>query len=139
MLDSAVMIYALGGDHPYRQPCRLLMGAARAGELQAETTALAVQEVLHQRARRTGDRQRAAAVSRDLATVLVVHELLGSDLRRAIELFAESSALDAADACHAAIALDRGIGTIISPDRAFDAVPGLRRLDPVAASALMTT
>jgi predicted nucleic acid-binding protein len=34
------------------------------------------------------------------------------------------------DAVHAATALAYGIDRIISPDRAFDGIPGLTRLDP---------
>ncbi len=41
---------------------------------------------------------------------------------------------------HAATALRRGIGVIVSTDRAFDGVSGLERLDPRdAVSRLVTT
>ena len=139
LLDSAVLIYSIGGAHPYREPCRQLMEAIRRGTVDASTTALAIQEVMHQRARRTGDRVAAAAVARDLSTVLGVHDLRGSDARRAAALFADHAALDAADAWHAAVAIDRGVTTIVSPDPAFDAVPGLVRLDPGAAAAAVSS
>ena len=101
----------------------------------AETTALAIQEVMHQRARRTSDRGSAAGVARDLTVTLPVHELRADDVGQATELFADVAELDAATACHAATAIDRGIATIISPDTAFDAVAGLSRLDPILADA----
>lgn len=34
------------------------------------------------------------------------------------------------DALHAATALTYGIDTIVSPDRAFDGIPGFTRVDP---------
>ena len=101
----------------------------------AETTTLAIQEVVHQRARRTGDRKAAAAVARDLTVTLAALELRSDNVRRATELFAEVADLDAADACHAATAIGRGIATIISPDPAFDAVTELSWLDPAGAVA----
>lgn len=39
-------------------------------------------------------------------------------------------ALSARDAIHVATCLHQGITEILSPDRAFEAVPGLRRIDP---------
>jgi hypothetical protein len=50
-LDSAVFIYAIGVDHPYRAPCRALVTAMRSGDLVGEASVLAVQEVMHQRLR----------------------------------------------------------------------------------------
>jgi predicted nucleic acid-binding protein len=38
--------------------------------------------------------------------------------------------LDVADCVHAATALNRGLDAILSPDRAFDSVSGLERVDP---------
>ncbi len=36
---------------------------------------------------------------------------------------------------HVATCIEEGIGTIISPDRAFDAVAEIERLDPFEAAA----
>lgn len=135
MFDSAVMIYAFGGEHEFCAPCRELMLAVREGSLAAETTTLALQEVLHQRARRTGDREAAARVVRDLAIVLPAHEFRPSDVERAAELFRVHPGLDAADACHAAIAMDRGVTTIVTADRGFDGITGLQRVSPSDAVA----
>ena len=51
----------------------------------------------------------------------------------ASQLVERTTDLDAADACHAATALHREIPVLVSPDRGFDTVEGLRRLDPVEA------
>lgn len=47
-LDTAVLIYAIGGEHP-------LLRAVGTGDVDAMTSALAVQELRYQRARRLGD------------------------------------------------------------------------------------
>ncbi len=41
------------------------------------------------------------------------------------------------DGIHAATALNHGIELVVSPDRAFDRVPGLRRVDPADAVATL--
>jgi predicted nucleic acid-binding protein len=134
-LDSAVFIYAIGVDHPYRAPCRALVTAMRSGDLVGEASVLAVQEVMHQRLRRTGDRRGAGAAADDLSVFCTIHGLTAADMRRAVDLFTRGDGLDAADACHAATALNRAIPVIISPDVGFDDVAGLARMDPAEAAA----
>jgi predicted nucleic acid-binding protein len=57
-----------------------------------------------------------------------VHDVTPDDLRIALELFEGHERLHARDTIHAATAMNRGIDVIISPDVAFDGLPGLRRL-----------
>lgn len=135
LLDSAVFIYAVGAEHRYRQPCRQLLSALEMDALAGEASVLAVEETLHQRARRTGDRVSAVRIARNIMTLCPVHELTTADLLLGLELFAGCRGLDARDALHAATALNQGIARIVSPDSAFDGVPDLERLDPMDAAA----
>lgn len=135
LLDTAVFVYAVGGPHPLRQPCRTLVRALTDQRLEGEASVEAVQEFLHQRARRTGDRQEAVERARQVAALCTLHEVAPEDLRVALELFARHEPLHARDAIHAATALNRGIGLVVSPDAAFDDIPGLTRISPEAAAA----
>jgi len=135
LLDSAVFIYAVGVAHPYRDPCRQLLEALEAERFRGEASALAVEETLHQRARRTGDRESAQRVAGNIMTLCLVHDLTKADLGLGLRLFGTSARLNARDVLHAATALNRGIPAIVSPDQAFDDVPQLERLDPVQAAA----
>ena len=67
-----------------------------------------------------------------------LHPLELEDLRLGLELFEESTRLELRDALHAATALNRGIGLIVSTDRAFDGVAGLERVDPLNAVERLT-
>lgn len=137
LLDSAVFIYAVGVEHPYQQPCRDLLAALAAERLQGAASLIAVDEVLHQRARRTGDRRSAARVARSMIDLCPLHELTTADVATGLSLFERVSRLHARDCLHAATALNREIPAIVSPDRAFDDVPGLRRIDPIEAAAAL--
>lgn len=137
LLDSAVFIYTVGVEHPYREPCRLLLQAVSTGALDGEASVLAIEETVHQRTRRTGDRASAERIGRAILALCPVHELTRADTDLALALFAASGRLDVRDALHAATARNRGIATIISPDPAFDGVASLTRLDPSAAAALL--
>ncbi len=133
LLDSTIFIYAVGGDHPYREPCRQLVRDLRVSAFPGEVSVLAVEETLHQRTRRTGDRALAQEVVGSIPDLCTVHELTLADTQLGLRLYGESSWLNARDSMHAATALNRGIPMIVSPDSAFDDVAGLERLDPIEA------
>lgn len=133
VLDTTVLVYAKGTDHPLRDPCRRLIDACAAGELQATTSVEAIQEFVHVRARRR-DRRDAAGMGRDYAELLSPLLQVGAEqLRRGLALFEEVEELDAFDAVLAAAAIDLGASALISADEDFAAVPGLPHAHPDAA------
>ncbi len=136
LYDTSIFIYALGGDHPYRGPCREVVRRATAGELQGEASADLLQEFAHQRLRRTRDREGAARITRNVAKLVWLHPLEPNDVQRGIDLFETHPRLDARDAVFAALALNRGIDAILATDRAFDGIDGLERIDPADERAL---
>jgi uncharacterized protein len=133
LYDTAVFLYAVGSDHPYREPCRHIVRLAAEGSLFGDASVELVQEVVHVRARRTGHRHDAAQAGRHVMPLCRLHPVEPSDLVAALRLFQTCPDLHMRDAIHAATALNRDIGLILSPDRAFDAVPGIERVDPAAA------
>lgn len=135
LLDTAVFVYAVGVEHPFRDACRRLLDPDGPASFSREASVQAVQELLHQRARRTGDRAGAVDTAEAMASLCLLHDLTRDDLRLGLRLFRGVPSLLGRDALHASTALNRGIATIISPDPAFDGVAGLRRLDPIAAAA----
>jgi uncharacterized protein len=138
LYDTAVFAYALGGDHPYAEPCREILRHSRASGIRGEASADLIQELLHHRFRRSRDRSRAASDARDAAAACRLHEVRPEDVLRAVGLFADAQRLGARDTVFAAVALNRGVSRIVSPDRAFDGVPGLTRVDPADRTAVRT-
>ena len=130
LYDTAVFVYATGGEHPYREACREIVAQAAAGVLRGEASADLVQEYAHQRWRQTHDRGAAAEAARRVAALCRLHDVRPEDVRRALDLFERSDRLGARDAVFAAIALERGIAAILSPDRDFDGIAELTRVDP---------
>lgn len=139
LFDTAVFLYAVGADHPYREPCRRLVSLAAEGHLLGEASVELIQEFVHVRSRRQGDRQQAVREAADIALFCELHDLTETDLRRALRLFKSVATLDMRDAIHAATALNRGVDLIVSPDRGFDGVPGLTRIDPIEAEARLAS
>jgi predicted nucleic acid-binding protein len=89
-----------------------------------------VQEFLFHRLRR-GDRALAVQQARDVAALCVLHAFDAVVAARVLDLVA-SSDVRGRDAMHAATALLHGFESLVSPDRDFDDVPGLSRVDPAA-------
>ena len=65
-----------------------------------------------------------------------MHPVTSADIERSLDLWREHEALDARDAIFAAQALNHAIDAILSPDRGFDGIPGLQRIDPADADAV---
>jgi hypothetical protein len=135
LLDTTVLAYALGSEHPLRDPCRAAVRAIGDGRLQATTTVEVIQEFAHVRARRHG-RADAAATAESYATLLApLVAVDAEDLSRGMTLFREHESLGSFDAVLAAVALRREYVTgLMSADRAFGSIPGLAHIDPSASN-----
>jgi uncharacterized protein len=133
VLDTTVLVYAKGADHPLRDPCRELIAALAAGQLVATTSVEAIQEFVHVRARRR-DRADAAALGRDYADLLApLLSFEAAHLDRGFHLFERFEELGAFDAVLAAAAIDSGASALVSADAAFATVPSLTHVTPDAA------
>jgi len=134
VLDTTVLVYAKGGDHPLRQPCMALLEAVAAGLIEATTTPEVIHEFVHVRARR---RSRGDAADLGHAFAELLSPLLIIDERHltaGLELFRRLTSLGAFDAVLAATAIDSEAQAIVSADRTFSRVPGLRHLAPAEAN-----
>lgn len=131
LLDTTVLVYAVGADHALREPCRALMAAIGEGRIAATTTPEVIQEFAHVRARRR-DRADAAALAESYATLLApLVAVDAGDLGEGLRLFRDHAALGAFDAVLAAVVSRRPhITALVSADAAFGGVPGCRHLHP---------
>lgn len=130
VIDTTVLVYAKGAEHPLRDSCRELIEAIADGELEATSTAEAIQEFAHVRARRRG-RSDAASLGRDYSELLApLLSVTRDELDRGLALFEKLEALGAFDAVLAAAAITGGASALVSADGAFSAVPGLAHVVP---------
>ena len=132
VLDTTVLIYAVGAEHPFRKPCQQLITAIADGAVTGTTTVEVIQEFVHVRARRRG-RADAADLARDyielLTPLLVVEE---TDLREGLRLYEEGMGFGSFDAVLAAAARASGAEAVVSGDSAFAGIHGIRHVVPDA-------
>lgn len=131
LVDSAVVVYALGADSPWRQSCRRLLVQAGQQHFRAYASVEMIQELVHHRLRRSGDRVASVKQGRYASSLFTLLNFDRDVLELSLDLIERVPTIRGRDAVHAATALAYGIDTIISPDRAFDGIPGLIRLDPI--------
>lgn len=136
LYDTAVFVYAAGSHHPYREPCRAIIERAGTGELRGEASVDLVQELAHVLLRGHSDRKTALGRVGAAAELCRLHPFTPADLPMMLTLLERHEQLQARDAVFAATALNREIPVILSPDRAYDEVHGLRRVDPLDADAV---
>jgi hypothetical protein len=129
VLDTTVLVYAVGDDHTLREPARAIVDGVERGAVRATTTTQAIQEFVHVRARRR-DRLDAAALGRAYAELLSpLLQASEDDLVRGLGLFERHEQLGAFDAVLAAAALGAGAESLVSADRSFADVRGLTFVD----------
>ena len=135
-LDSNIFLYAAGAGHPLRTPCQSLLARIGDGALAATTSVEVVQEVMHVAARR-GHRAEAAVMAEALLALFPgLLAVTPAVVVRACELFRRHPRLSVRDALHAATMLENGLDTIVTADRHFDRIDGLRRVAPSRSGRL---
>jgi predicted nucleic acid-binding protein len=125
-------MYAASDEHPLREPSRRVLSRIGTGELDGVISVEVIQEILHRftSVRRVDVGQAQARDAMDFfAPVLPITHAL---MRRVPDLALKYPQLDARDVLHVATCIHEGITDIISPDRGFDQVAEIRRIDPTA-------
>jgi predicted nucleic acid-binding protein len=128
LLDTNILIYAVGSEHPLRAPCRRVLSAHAEGVIRCFVTIEVIQEFAHARARRS--RAEAVRLAR-FYTGFFRAEITGRlDLRAGLTLFEEHPNLGAFDSVLAGVALNREVEALVSADQAFGVIPHLPWVDP---------
>jgi uncharacterized protein len=132
VLDTTVLVYAKGADHPLRDPCRELIAAISDSAVQATTTIEVIQEFVHVRARRRS-RQDAAATGQDYAELLSpLLTVTREHLRQGLRLFERADRLGAFDAVLSAAAPASGATALVSADSGFAEAEDMTHVFPDA-------
>ena len=133
-LDTNIVMYAVGKEHPLKAPCAAVLRALEGSEIKAVTSVEVLQEIVH-RYQVTGRLDLAQRIVGDLK--VLCEEILPVDLvdlEQAVSLLRAYPAISARDALHVAVMRRHGIEQILSTDRHFDDVAEIRRLDPAGSS-----
>lgn len=127
-VDTTVFVLAQGREHPLQPACRRFLSQCDDVGTAVHASVEAVQEFTFHRLR-ARSRDQVLTEARRLRDSIVLHPFDDAVLDEALRLI-EVSAVRGRDAVHAATALLAGFTEIVSADRDFELVPGLRRIAP---------
>jgi hypothetical protein len=129
-VDSNIIMYAVGTEHPYRSPCLDALDRIIRESLQAVVSSEIHQEILH-RYLSIGLPEQAREISVKLETIIpATLPVTLADIHRVRKLAERYPALKARDLIHAAVMLENGLTRILSTDRHFDQLAEIERIDP---------
>ena len=121
-------MYVVGSPGPEQDRANELIDQALADGETLVTDVEVYQEILHRYTaiNRPSDIDDAFAALDDAVTHVFSYDM--EDVRLARAILRQVPGIQARDAIHAAIMLNRGIARIMSHDRGFDRVPGIERI-----------
>lgn len=132
LVDANVVVYA-AVDSPYRANSVELLAAIARRDADGRMSTAVLEEVWHlELSGKAGDLSGLTAQAYTLFTPLL--PVTDSTISRAFTL--EASSLGANDRIHVATCLENEIETIVTADRGFEDLTGLRRVDPLDDSAV---
>lgn len=128
LIDSNVPMYLVGAAHPHKADAQRLLERLAIDNRRLVSDVEVLQEILHRYV--AIDRRDAIQPAFDalLGVVDQVLPITVETLHSARDIVLGSPALSARDALHVAVMRQHDIQEILSFDRGFDDIPGIRRL-----------
>ncbi len=128
LVDSNVLMYASGAEHPNKKPAVAFLKRVAAGEVEAAVDAEVLQEIIYRyRAlHRWPEGRRIYELARGLFPEVLA--ITGPVMDGAKQLADSDSRISARDAVHAAVVAEYGLEGICTFDRDFDRIRGCRRV-----------
>jgi hypothetical protein len=138
LVDSNIFMYATGREHPFKKRAAAFLEKVAEGVVEAAIDAEVLQEILHRYY--ALDRGTEGGMVYDTARILfpevlavtgevmdAARQLMDADLHASMDA---RRRLMARDALHAAVVRVYGLESITTFDRDFEAIAGLRRVEP---------
>jgi len=129
-LDTNILMYAIGRDHPYKAPCIRILELIEDEAISVVSNVEVLQEILH---RYRSLREYEIASSAFLHFKALCDEILPVgevDMDLAFRILEGAPEISVRDAVHAATMLNCGLEKILSADAHFDRIDGIVRIDP---------
>ena len=129
LIDANVVIYAAGKTHPLQEGGRKILDRVAEGTLHANIDTEVLQEILHVYDARK-ERRKGFDTVDDLLMLFPNPVPIGrEEIEAARDLMRAYSFLGARDAIHAAVVQTHDLEGIVTADKVFDRVKGLKRFD----------
>ena len=130
-IDTNVPIYAVGREHPHKEPCVRILAMVAQYPLLFFTSVEVLQEIVHYyHASRRWELGRETLKSFSEIMHDRIEPIYEDDILLAARLADDHPLVSTRDLVHAAVMQRLGADHVISADTDFDRLPGITRLDP---------
>ena len=129
-LDANPIMYALGGHHPLREPCRTVLESIKNADIQVVTNTEVLQEILYRFISIKKFSMAELAYSSLVEMCMEILPVTLRDMDQALDLLKKYPSITPRDAIHAATMIHHEITEILSADSHFDLIPEIRRILP---------
>ncbi len=130
LLDTNIILYAEGKEHPYKKHCVSIIKDIGAGRTDLNIDVETLQEILHVYSSRN-ERERAILTLEKLFILFPNPiSITKREVERTKELMRSYPELSARDAVHAAVVITHQLEGIVSTDKVFDKLSEIKRIDP---------
>jgi predicted nucleic acid-binding protein len=127
LIDTNIILYSLGREHPLKEPCRSLVAKIASGEIAANIDVEVLQEVLYVYTHRN-ERAKGIEACRYLLDIFPnPFSVSKNEIFSAISFMDKYPSLISRDAIHASVVVNNKLKGIISEDSDFDMIKGLKR------------
>lgn len=131
VLDTNIIVYAVGRHHRYKRACVQLLQDVANGTADFNIDVELLQEILYLYTAR-GERALGLSTCKDVLMMFPnPFPITREDLLLAHVLLTDYPKLLPRDAIHAAVTLANHLEGIVSADKVFDAIESLNRIDPL--------
>ena len=130
LLDTNIVVYAIGGPHPYRGPCRRLFEDIAQGNNDYQIDVELLQEVLYIYSYRAERAQALDVFDRLLKIFLDPLPFREGEARKARELLGRYGQLSPRDAVHLGVAITHGLEGVVTTDQGMARVEEVICYDP---------
>jgi len=127
LIDTNVIVYAVGQAHPLKESSSRILSSIARGTLEANLDVETLQEILHLYSSRGERRKGFAAIDNLLLLFPNPIPVRREEVEKAKDLMAQHPFLGARDAIHAAVVLTQDLEGIITADRVFGRIKGVKR------------
>ena len=128
-IDANIFIMASLGRDKQSQKCRDFLARVESGEQKSVTSVLVMAEALKIIGSRIGHEKALPNVRRMMQIQnLLIENVLTQTLENSFEFF--GLGMQPMDSLHLAVMKKHGISTILSYDKDFDSIKGIKRVEP---------
>ena len=130
LIDTNIIMYALGKTHPLKEPCREILQSVACGTIAADIDVEVLQELLYVYSSR-GEREKGLkAIEEMLILFPTPFSIRKAEIEEAKDLMRKHVALTARDAIHCAVVINYNLEGIFSTDKDLDVVKSIHRFKP---------